>query len=89
MNVESAAQVIERWHSHDSIDDTANLELSTLSWAAHYAALTYGNTPTAANCIKVAIETAFQLGRRYPFSTHKWQLLEPEGGPNEDVPSQS
>jgi hypothetical protein len=76
MNVNAVADVIKRWHSHDGIDEQANRELSKLSWAAHYSALTYGSTPTAAICIKVAIETAFQLGRRHPLSTFEWQLLE-------------
>ena len=76
--VRQMIDTVQRWHGHDGIDSPANNELSNM--AALVTLTTRGAelTPELANAVKVILEAAFQLGRRYPFTPPAWILQEEE-----------
>jgi len=78
MNAEHRQMVdtVQRWHGHDCIDTPANRELSNMAALVTFTVSGAELTPALANAVKVILEAAFQLGRRYPFTPPAWILTE-------------
>ena len=67
---------VQRWHGHEGIDTPANSELSNMAALVTFTTMGAKLTPDLANAVKVILEAAFQLGRRYPFTPPAWILLD-------------
>ena len=66
-------EAITRWHDHEAIDEHANKELAEIGTVVHYVLIVGDSLEGNANFLKVALEAAFQLGRRYPIEPQPWE----------------
>ena len=74
--VRQMIDTVQRWHGHNGIDSPANSELSNMAALVTFTTRGAELTPDLANAVKVILEAAFQLGRRYPFTPPAWILLD-------------